>query len=48
MIVGWFILIRAVSDFIRARRTEQLILASPDRAATTVVVEEETPAARAV
>ncbi|PQE14434.1 metal homeostatis bsd2 protein [Rutstroemia sp. NJR-2017a BBW] len=31
MIVGWFILIRAFSDFIRARRHEQLILQSPDR-----------------
>lgn len=31
MIVGWFILIRAVSDFLRARRHEQLILQSPDR-----------------
>src|SRR4051812_47859815 len=26
MIVGWFILIRAVSDFLRARRHEQLVL----------------------
>lgn len=48
MIVGWFILIRSLSDFIRARRTESLILASPDRAATTVVVEEEAPARSAV
>lgn len=31
MIVGWFILIRAFSDFIRARRHEQLVLQSPDR-----------------
>ena len=31
MIVGWFILIRAVSDFLRARRHEQLVLQSPDR-----------------
>lgn len=31
MIVGWFILIRAVSDYIRARRHEQLVLQSPDR-----------------
>ena len=31
MIVGWFILIRAVSDFIKARRHEQLVLQSPER-----------------
>lgn len=31
MIVGWFILIRAVSDYIRARRHELLVLQSPDR-----------------
>ena len=31
MIVGWFILIRSVSDYIRARRHEQLVLQSPDR-----------------
>lgn len=31
MIVGWFILIRSISDFLRARRHEQLVLQSPDR-----------------
>jgi len=31
MIVGWFILIRAVSDFLKARRHEQLVLQSPER-----------------
>ncbi|KAK4113172.1 hypothetical protein N656DRAFT_708573 [Canariomyces notabilis] len=31
MIVGWFILIRAVSDYVRVRRHEQLVLQSPDR-----------------
>ncbi|RHZ46138.1 uncharacterized protein CDV56_100287 [Aspergillus thermomutatus] len=31
MIVGWFILIRAISDFLRARRHEQLVLQSPER-----------------
>ncbi|TQS38385.1 hypothetical protein Golomagni_01112 [Golovinomyces magnicellulatus] len=31
MIVGWFVLIRAVSDFIKARRHEQLVLQSPER-----------------
>jgi len=31
MVVGWFILIRAVSDYLRARHHEQLVLQSPDR-----------------
>ena len=40
MIVGWFILIRAISDFYRARRHEQLVLQSPDRGLTVPVVAE--------
>ena len=44
MIVGWFILIRAVSDFMRARRQEQLIRSSPDRGlGVAVVAEGENP-----
>jgi hypothetical protein len=31
MIVGWFILIRAVSDYLKVRRHEQLVLQSPGR-----------------
>ncbi|KAK4675928.1 hypothetical protein QC764_506380 [Podospora pseudoanserina] len=31
MIIGWFVLIRAVSDYLKARRHEQLVLQSPDR-----------------
>ena len=31
MIIGWFILIRSVGQFLRARRHEQLVLQSPDR-----------------
>lgn len=38
MIVGWFILIRSVSDFVRARRQEQLVRASPDRGLGVPVV----------
>lgn len=38
MIVGWFILIRAISDYLRARRHEQLVLQSPDRGLGTAVV----------
>jgi hypothetical protein len=40
MIVGWFILIRAVSDFLRARRHEQLVLQSPTRGLTVPVISE--------
>jgi hypothetical protein len=44
MIVGWFILIRSVSDFLRARRHEQLVLQSPDRGlGVPVVAEGERP-----
>lgn len=44
MIIGWFILIRAVSDFIRARRHEALVLQSPNRGLPVpVVAEGETP-----
>ena len=38
MIVGWFILIRAVSNFLRARRHEQLVLQSPDRGLNIPIV----------
>lgn len=31
MVVGWFILIKSVAEFLRARRHEQLVLQSPDR-----------------
>ncbi len=40
MIVGWFILIRAVSDYLKARRHEQLVLQSPDRGLGVAVVAE--------
>lgn len=44
MIVGWFILIRALTDYFRARRTEAVVLASPDRGlGVAVVAENETP-----
>lgn len=44
MIVGWFILIRSLSDYIRARRHEQLVLQSPDRGlGVAIVAEGETP-----
>jgi hypothetical protein len=48
MIVGWIILIKAVTDFIRARRHEQLILQSPDRGLNVPVVGVNEPAERVV
>ncbi|KAI0903326.1 hypothetical protein F4824DRAFT_94802 [Ustulina deusta] len=43
MIVGWLILIRSVSDYIRARRHEQLVLQSPDRGLGIPVIAEGEP-----
>ena len=40
MIVGWFILIRGVSDFLRARRQEALVRSSPDRGLGVAVIAE--------
>ncbi|KAI9747400.1 MAG: hypothetical protein M4579_007473 [Chaenotheca gracillima] len=40
MVVGWFILIRSVSNFIKARRHEQLVLQSPDRGLNVPIVAE--------
>ncbi|KAH7138288.1 metal homeostatis protein bsd2 [Dendryphion nanum] len=40
MIVGWFILIKSISDFVRARRHEQLVLQSPDRGLPVPIVAE--------
>lgn len=48
MIVGWFILIRAVSDFFRARRHEQLVLQSPNRGLGMPIVAEGERAETAV
>ena len=38
MVAGWFILIKAVTDFLKARRHEQLVLQSPDRGLNVPVV----------
>jgi hypothetical protein len=38
MIVGWFILIRAISDFLKARRHEQLVLQSPERGLNVPII----------
>ncbi|CAF9923467.1 MAG: hypothetical protein HETSPECPRED_005332 [Heterodermia speciosa] len=48
MIVGWFILIRAVSDFFKARRHEQLVLQSPDRGLNVPIVADGERAETAV
>lgn len=48
MIVGWFILIRAVSNFLKARRHEQLVLQSPDRGLNVPIVAEGEAAERVV
>ncbi|CAD6502994.1 BgTH12-02667 [Blumeria graminis f. sp. triticale] len=41
MIVGWFILIRAISDFLKARRHEQLVLRSPDRGLNVPIISSD-------
>ena len=44
MLVGWFILIRAVSEYFKARRHENLVLQSPSRGLNIpVVAENERP-----
>lgn len=44
MVVGWFILIKSVAGFLKARRHEQLVLQSPDRGLSVpVVAEGESP-----
>ncbi|KID65493.1 Metal homeostatis protein BSD2 [Metarhizium brunneum] len=44
MVVGWFILIKSVAEFLKARRHEQLVLQSPDRGlAVPIVAEGESP-----
>lgn len=48
MIVGWFILIRAFSDFLRARRQEALVRSSPDRGLGVAVIAEGEEPERAV
>ena len=48
LILGWIILIKAITDFIKARRNEQLILQSPDRGLNVPVVAEGQPAEHVV
>jgi hypothetical protein len=48
MVVGWFILIRSIAQFLAARRHEQLVLQSPDRGLGTAVVAEGESSERVV
>jgi len=48
MVVGWFILIRSIAQFLSARRHEQLVLQSPDRGLGTAVVAEGESSERVV
>ncbi|OAA73815.1 metal homeostatis protein bsd2 [Cordyceps fumosorosea ARSEF 2679] len=48
MIVGWFILIKSVADFLQARRHEQLVMQSPDRGLGVAVIAEGESAERVV
>lgn len=44
MIVGWFILIRAVVDFLRVKRHERMVMESPARGLSApIVAEGESP-----
>lgn len=43
MIVGWLVLIRALSDFLRARRHEQLVRQSPARGLSVPIIVEGQP-----
>ncbi|PFH58609.1 hypothetical protein XA68_13450 [Ophiocordyceps unilateralis] len=40
MVVGWFILIKSVAEYLRARRHEQLVMQSPDRGLGIPIIAE--------
>lgn len=40
MVVGWFLLIKSVAEFLRLRRHEQLVLQSPDRGLGVAIIAE--------
>lgn len=48
MIVGWFILIKSIAEFMKARRHEMLVLQSPDRGLNVPVVAENESSERVV
>ncbi len=44
MVVGWFLVVRSVGEYVRARRHEKLVLQSPDRGlGVAVIAEGESP-----
>ncbi|KAK1495260.1 hypothetical protein CTAM01_08715 [Colletotrichum tamarilloi] len=48
MVVGWFVLIRSVSDYLKARRHEQLVLQSPDRGLPVPIIADGESSERVV
>ncbi|OHW96171.1 metal homeostatis protein bsd2 [Colletotrichum incanum] len=48
MVVGWFILIRSLSDYLKARRHEQLVLQSPDRGLPVPIIADGESSERVV
>lgn len=48
MVVGWFLLIKSVAEFLRVRRHEQLVLQSPDRGLGVAVIAEGEETVRVV
>ncbi|KAI9898043.1 hypothetical protein N3K66_006403 [Trichothecium roseum] len=48
MIGGWFLLIKSVAEFLRARRHEQLVLQSPDRGLGVPIIASNEPSERVV
>lgn len=48
MIVGWFILIKSVADFLQARRHEQLVMQSPERGLNVPIIAEGESSERVV
>ncbi|KAI6245734.1 Metal homeostatis protein BSD2 [Erysiphe necator] len=48
MIVGWFVLIRAICDYLKARRHEQLVLQSPERGLNVPIIASGEEAATVV
>jgi len=48
MIVGWFVLIRAISEYMKARRHEALVLGSPSRGLDVAVIADDEEPSRAV
>ncbi|KND85978.1 Metal homeostatis protein BSD2 [Tolypocladium ophioglossoides CBS 100239] len=48
MVVGWFILIRSVAEYLKARRHEQLVMQSPDRGLSVPIIAEGETAERVV